>query len=290
MFSWYRESSSKERKTFWACFGGWGLDALDVQMFAHVFHQGLPLVAERRYAPHYDASLAQYLDALDQNGLTHGVLVQPSFLGCDNTFLVASLAQAAHRLRGIAVVEPGISSKELVALDRAGVVGIRLNLFQRDAPDLHSSAWRALLHEVRQLGWQVELQHRAKGSAAIVSALVEQSVPVVIDHYGLPDPALGREDPDFRSLLTFSACGQVFVKLSAPYRSTPEPLPFAQSAYPLLRDAFGLDHLFWGSDWPHTQFEAVQDYAGNLALLNGVVQDPQERDAIMAAPRKLFRF
>ena len=33
MFSWYRESSSKERKTFWACFGGWGLDALDVQMF-----------------------------------------------------------------------------------------------------------------------------------------------------------------------------------------------------------------------------------------------------------------
>ena len=63
MFSWYRESSSKERKTFWACFGGWGLDALDVQMFAHVFHQGLPLVAERRYAPHYDASLAQYLDA-----------------------------------------------------------------------------------------------------------------------------------------------------------------------------------------------------------------------------------
>ncbi len=33
MFSWYTESSPKERKTFWASFGGWGLDALDVQMF-----------------------------------------------------------------------------------------------------------------------------------------------------------------------------------------------------------------------------------------------------------------
>ncbi|WP_248799431.1 MFS transporter [Pseudomonas sp. MWU13-2105] len=33
MFSWYRDISSRERKTFWACFGGWSLDALEVQMF-----------------------------------------------------------------------------------------------------------------------------------------------------------------------------------------------------------------------------------------------------------------
>ncbi|GAB7528300.1 MFS transporter [Pseudomonas sp. 3A(2025)] len=33
MFSWYREITAKERKTFWACFGGWSLDALEVQMF-----------------------------------------------------------------------------------------------------------------------------------------------------------------------------------------------------------------------------------------------------------------
>ncbi|SEI09040.1 MFS transporter [Pseudomonas asplenii] len=33
MFSWYRDITSRERKTFWACFGGWSLDALEVQMF-----------------------------------------------------------------------------------------------------------------------------------------------------------------------------------------------------------------------------------------------------------------
>lgn len=33
MFSWYRQITAKERKTFWACFGGWSLDALEVQMF-----------------------------------------------------------------------------------------------------------------------------------------------------------------------------------------------------------------------------------------------------------------
>ena len=34
MFRWYREITPPERKTFWSCFGGWALDALDVQMFS----------------------------------------------------------------------------------------------------------------------------------------------------------------------------------------------------------------------------------------------------------------
>jgi MFS family permease len=33
MFKWYREGTPVERNTFWGCFAGWGLDALDVQMF-----------------------------------------------------------------------------------------------------------------------------------------------------------------------------------------------------------------------------------------------------------------
>jgi len=33
MSNWYQECSPAERRTFWACFSGWGLDALDVQMF-----------------------------------------------------------------------------------------------------------------------------------------------------------------------------------------------------------------------------------------------------------------
>ncbi|MEE7449859.1 MFS transporter [Methylobacterium radiotolerans] len=34
MFRWYREVGPAERRTFWACLGGWSLDALDVQMFS----------------------------------------------------------------------------------------------------------------------------------------------------------------------------------------------------------------------------------------------------------------
>lgn len=34
MLRWYRDITPVERKTFWACFGGWALDALDMQIFS----------------------------------------------------------------------------------------------------------------------------------------------------------------------------------------------------------------------------------------------------------------
>lgn len=36
VLGWYRELSSKERRTFWACFTGWALDAMDVQLYSLV--------------------------------------------------------------------------------------------------------------------------------------------------------------------------------------------------------------------------------------------------------------
>ena len=34
MFLWYKDCTPAERRTFWACFGGWALDALSVQMLS----------------------------------------------------------------------------------------------------------------------------------------------------------------------------------------------------------------------------------------------------------------
>ena len=31
---WYKELQSGEKRTFWACFGSWALDAMDVQIFS----------------------------------------------------------------------------------------------------------------------------------------------------------------------------------------------------------------------------------------------------------------
>lgn len=34
MFKWYTDLKAKERSTFWSCFGGWALDAFDVQVYS----------------------------------------------------------------------------------------------------------------------------------------------------------------------------------------------------------------------------------------------------------------
>ncbi len=36
MLAWFRELRPEERRTFWACAGGWGLDAFDVQIYSFV--------------------------------------------------------------------------------------------------------------------------------------------------------------------------------------------------------------------------------------------------------------
>ncbi|WP_407122988.1 amidohydrolase family protein [Bradyrhizobium sp. STM 3561] len=261
-----------------------------IDSHAHVFHRGLQLAPGRRYAPGYDAPLALYLEQLDRSGMSNGVLVQPSFLGTDNSYLVDCLKQASGRLRGIAVVDPAATTDELRVLDRAGVVGIRLNLVGQPLPDLAAGEWKALLGSVRAMGWQVEVQRNASDLAVLAPQLLDHGVTDVLDHYTLPDPNLGVGDPGFQSVLKLGATKNVWVKISAPYRNGAAGEDFAKQAFPLLRGAYGLNRLLWGSDWPHTQFEATQTYAKNREFLDLLVVDKSERAQVLAAPRPLFRF
>ena len=261
-----------------------------IDTHAHVFHRGLKLAPGRRYAPDYDAPLSLYLEQLNQNGTTNGVLVQPSFLGTDNSYLVDCVKQSAGRLRGIAVVDPTISSQDILALDKAGIVGIRLNLVGQPLPDLTAAEWKTLLANLKSADWQVEIQRNASDLVGLVPQLLDAGVAVVLDHYTLPDQKLGVDDPAFRSILKFGATKRVWVKISAPYRNGPDGEAFARQAYPLLRASFGLDHLLWGSDWPHTQFEKTESYAKNRRFLDELITDTDERAKVLIAPRSLFRF
>ncbi|MBR0957586.1 amidohydrolase family protein [Bradyrhizobium japonicum] len=261
-----------------------------IDTHAHVFHRGLKLAPGRRYAPDYEAPLALYLEQLDRSGMSNGVLVQPSFLGTDNSYLVACLKQAGGRLRGIAVVDPAATTDELRVLDRAGVVGIRLNLVGQPLPDLAAGEWRTLLGNVKAMGWQVEVQRNASDLALLAPQLLAHGVTVVLDHYTLPDSKLGVADPGFRSLLKLGATRSIWIKISAPYRNGAAGEDFAKQAFPLLRGAYGLDRLLWGSDWPHTQFEATQSYAKSRLFLDTLIVDKSERAQVLASPWPLFRF
>ena len=48
MIAWFRDLTKKERSTMLACFGGWSLDAFDVQMYSFVIPTMLMLLPETR--------------------------------------------------------------------------------------------------------------------------------------------------------------------------------------------------------------------------------------------------
>lgn len=262
-----------------------------VDSHAHCFVRGLPLAEGRRYAPTYDAPVADYLAMLDACGLSHGVLVQPSFLGTDNSYLVSALRAAPKRLAGIAMLAPDTPAEEIARLSAEGVMGVRLNLIGKDDPDLTSDPWRAHLHLLALAGWQVEVQCEARRLPGLLPQLVGAGVTVVVDHFGRPDAAMRLRDPGFQFLLTAGAQWPVWVKLSGAYRLGGDGATLACQAAAELMQSFGPGRLVWGSDWPHTQFETVADVPSALSGLAEWVQDETARAQILGnAAALLFGF
>lgn len=256
-----------------------------IDAHAHVFHRDLPVVADARYRPHHDATLPSYLGLLDAHGIAGGVLVQPSFLGLDNRYLLACLAVAPSRLRGIVVTAPGTPEDELTAMARLGVVGLRFNMIGQDDTTLETANRGGWLTRVARLAWQVEIHAEAGRLAGILGHLAGFEGVVMIDHLGRPDPKLGMACPGFAKLLELARDRRVHVKLSAPYRLGRLDLRVATRA---LLDAYGPDRLVWGSDWPWTQHEAGRDYVALLPAAFGI--DAESEARIHATAKRLFQF
>ncbi|MGN7101393.1 amidohydrolase family protein [Ralstonia holmesii] len=264
-----------------------------IDTHAHVFERGLPLANARRYAPTYDAPLSAYLAQLDAHGVSHGVLIQPSFLGVDNSYLLAALKQAPQRLRGVAVIDPAAPETLLTQMNAEGIVGIRLNLIGAADPQLKSPVWQAALARLHALGWHVELHVEARRLPTLLQPLLEAQVNVVVDHFGRPDPALGVDDPGFAALLAAGRSRRVWVKISGAYRNGANGRgeAIAQAAMPRLKDALGLDRLVWGSDWPHTQFESQINYDKMWAFAGVLLPNAADRKQVLVdTPAQLFRF
>lgn len=261
-----------------------------VDTHAHIFHRGLPLVPGRRYTLDYDATEADYLAHLAAAGLSHGVLVQPSFLGTDNRYMLETLRRHPGRIRGIAAVEPEVPGEVLDEMAASGVVGIRLNLIGLPLPAWNAQPWAGLFRKLADRDWLVEIHRGAADLPGLLPPILDYGLRVVVNHYGRPDPALCADDSGFRGLLDLAAVGQIWVKLSAPYRAEADREAVLRMST-LLRDAFGPGRLLWGSDWPHTQYETRATYAGEFAALDHRVPDAGfRRRVLVETPARLYGF
>ncbi len=213
-------------------------------------------------------------------GVSRFVIVQPSFYGTDNTVLLDTLDALAGQGRGVAVLDPAITSAgDMAALDRRGVRGLRINLYSGPGRPL-GEAFAATSALARAQDWHVEVIAPIAMLAEAAAVLARSPVPVVIDHYGLH----GEAAPDSlhgRALLDLLRLPHVWIKLSAPYRVVADPLavrPHAAWLAAIL--ACCAERCVWGSDWPHTPDHALQTGAGDR-----VAYRPLEYGAVLGGFR-----
>ena len=260
-----------------------------IDTHAHVFHRKLQFSPQRRYTPAYDAWPTTYLDLLDRHGIAHGVLVPISILGNDNGFVIDTVQASGGRLKGFATLDPELGASQVAELAEQGLSGVRLNLAGQPPPNLTHGHWPAILRECRRQHWIVEVNDIAARIPQTVAPLLAAGLRVVLDHFGQPNRLLGVEDPGFGDVCRMGTTGQVWVKLSAPYR-----IGHAHAAIAAARllDAFGPSRLLWASDWPFTGYEASGiDYGATCGYLRDWLPDDNDRIQVAErTPAELFGF
>jgi predicted TIM-barrel fold metal-dependent hydrolase len=87
---------------------------------------------------------------------------------------------------------------------------------------------------------------------AIKDLVAISPVPVVFDHFGGAQAALGLDQPGFSDLLELVKLGKAYVKISGGYRASMLG-PDYSDVVPLARAliAANSDRIVWGTDWPH---------------------------------------
>ncbi|MEZ5865429.1 MAG: amidohydrolase family protein [Geminicoccaceae bacterium] len=217
-----------------------------------------PIVPGVGYTPRQAdewGTFEQFDATLGQNAVSNALLVQPSCYGTDNSAMLDAIARSAGRFRGIAVVDIEADDRTLHELADAGIIGVRFNMMQSDRNIFARSGIDRFLARIRELGWFLQCHATAPLWERLAPRLERSGLLLIVDHFGLPAPQEGIDQPGFQALLRAArSAGNWTVKLTAPFRvmrapseSYPELLPYVEA----LVDAFGIDNCIWGSDWPY---------------------------------------
>jgi predicted TIM-barrel fold metal-dependent hydrolase len=263
----------------------------------HVFGAArrFPFTGERVYTPE-PASIEEMRMLHRALRMDRVVVVQPSVYGTDNACTLDAVRQLGARARAVVVVDDKAAGALLDQMHRAGARGIRINLATAGQTD-PAAARRQLQAAARQLegrGWHIQMYTGMAVIDAIRDQVAASPAPVVFDHFGGAQAALGIAQPGFDALLALVKSGKAYVKISGAYRSstaTPDYADIAPLAKALI--AANPQRILWGSDWPHPDSSLVAgrkatDIAPLLPVDDGRVLNQLAAWAPDAAQRKII--
>jgi len=264
-----------------------------VDAHCHVFGPAdkFPYAPERKYTP-CDAPKEKLFELRDFLGFERNVIVQASCHGRDNAALVDALRTAGDKARGIAVVGPEVTDRELDEMNEAGVRGVRFNFVKRLVDATPRDVFLGIAERIAKRGWHIVVYFEAPDLEDLTPFLKQLPTTVVVDHMGRPDVGLGVEHPDFQRFMTLIKDNEnIWTKVSCPERLTKTPpdysdvVPYARA----LVDAFP-DRVLWGTDWPHPNMKShVPDDGQLVEVIPRIATDAKKQEGLLVAnPMRLY--
>lgn len=227
--------------------------ACDCHTHIHGDPDKFPFFAGRVYTP--EPASPEEMSALHKAlHVERVVIVTPSVYGPDNSSTLFGMTARGPTARGVAVIDDKTSESDLDAMQKAGFRGIRLNLATGGVndPNVGRQRFSAAVERMKTRGWHVQLFTSLAMISAIKDLVAAAPVPVVFDHFGGAEAALGTGQPGFDDLLALVKSGKAYVKISGAYRAS-KLAPDYADATPLAQAliAANAERVVWGTDWPH---------------------------------------
>ncbi|HEX2011452.1 MAG TPA: amidohydrolase family protein [Roseateles sp.] len=261
----------------------------------HVFgpRERFPYAADAGFVPAVDAPKEQLYALNDSLGLRRCVVVQSSCHGFDNRATEDAVAGRPRDYRGIALLPTDVADAELRRLDAAGFRGVRFNYMGHLGRRVPVEDVLALAARLEPLGWHLQIHGDPSLLTELAAPLLRSPVPVVIDHIGRIDAALGAQQRDFLALRRLLDDQRIWVKLSGMDRISRSGPPYAdaQSFARALMAEHG-ERVLWGNDWPHPNHAGpLPDERQLVELIAAIAPTAAQRQALLVDnPQRLYRF
>lgn len=213
----------------------------------------------------------QILNHARPSGVNRVVLVQMSYYGTDNSYMLDMIAQNPTIFRGIAIIDPNAPNlgRAMADLKSKGIRGFRVPLVdQAGEAALRSGKLDVLFRTagIERLAVCPLINPDYLEALAVICDRFPQT-PVVIDHLGRIGMSGRIDEYQVRNLCALARFSQVRVKVSAFY-ALGEKRPPHLDLRDLIRRvhyAFGSRRLMWASDCP---FQILREpYEASVGLI-----------------------
>ena len=247
--------------------------------------------AEGRSFTPVDAGKEKLFALHDFLGIQRCVIVQTALHGFDNSVVVDAMAARKGKYLGVALAPANTTTEQIAKMDQQGFRGIRFNFMAHLKNSDSMEDIIALTKRMEPFGWHLQVHFSSDLVHTLAAQLKQSAVPVMIDHIGRVDAALGKGHADFLGLFKLLEHDRFHVKVSGIDRiSKVHPYDNGVELAKILVDRF-TEKCVWGTDWPHPNHHHIPDDGHLVDLIPRIADSEHKVNRLMVAnPAKFYRF